>query len=113
MAVDATNLEMLKEVIGDDLKEILDAYQATLPELLKQIESGIQSKDAAAVQLHSHTLKGSSANIGANDLADICFILETEAKKGEVTDQFPEVFERIKAESLVVEDFVTNFLQSF
>jgi HPt (histidine-containing phosphotransfer) domain-containing protein len=113
MAVDPSTLEMLKEVIGDDLKEIVEAYQATLPELLCQINEGIDSQDASAVQLHSHTLKGSSANIGANDLSEMCLQLEMEAKKGEVTDQFKAISEQIHQEAKVVADFVTNFLNNF
>lgn len=113
MAVDASNLEMLKEIIGDDLKEILEAFQMTLPQLLTSIENGISDQDASAVQLHSHTLKGSSANIGANDLSALSAKLEQLAKTGEITAEYTTILSEIKTESVEVDTFVRNFMNSF
>lgn len=113
MSVDGANLEMLKEVIGDDLKEIIDAFLTTTPEILGQIKLSIEIKDAAGVQLHSHTLKGSSANIGATELPILCAKLEAKAKEGVVTEEFTQMYREIEKETQAVFNYLKQFLQSF
>ncbi|WP_321275730.1 Hpt domain-containing protein [Thiomicrorhabdus indica] len=113
MCVDQDNLNMLKEIIGDDLKEVLDAFLSTSPSLLEQIERSIASEDAAGVQLHSHTLKGSSANIGATELPNLCLELETAAKAGVVTPEFSPMLANIKAETMNVTAALKDFLKTF
>lgn len=113
MSLDLDNLEMLKDIIGDDLKEVLDAFLDTTPSLLDQIERSINAQDAAGVQLHSHTLKGSSANVGATNLPNLCLELENAAKAGVVTPNFMPMFEAIKAETHLVTKELQTFLQNF
>ena len=113
MPVDQENLNMLKEVIGDDLKEIIHAFLTTSPEILGQVKLSIEIEDAAGVQLHSHTLKGSAANIGAIHLPGLCAELETKAKEGVVTPEFNQMYADIEAESQAVFNFLQEFLQSF
>ncbi|QKI88265.1 Hpt domain-containing protein [Thiomicrorhabdus xiamenensis] len=113
MSVDEANLHMLKEVIGDDLKEIIDAFLTTSPEILGQVKLSIEIKDAAGVQLHSHTLKGSSANIGATKLPALCAELESKAKEGVVTDDFNRMYQQIETEMQNVFRHLKQFLQSF
>lgn len=113
MPVDQENLKLLKEVIGDDLKEVIEAFLTTSPEILGQIKLSIDIEDAAGVQLHSHTLKGSAANIGAMHLPSLCAELESRAKEGVVAPEFNQMFDNIEAESQAVFNFLQEFLQSF
>ena len=113
MPVDQENLNMLKEVIGEDLKEVIEAFLTTSPEILGQIKLSIEIEDAAGVQLHSHTLKGSAANIGAIHLPSLCAELETKAKDGVVAPEFNDIYANIENESQAVFKFLRKFLQSF
>ncbi|BBP44831.1 hypothetical protein THMIRHAS_02040 [Thiosulfatimonas sediminis] len=113
MSVDQENLNMLREVIGDDLQEIIEAFLTTSPEILGQIKFSIELEDAAGVQLHSHTLKGSAANIGAQHLPALCAELEAKAKEGVVTPAFAQMYANIEVESQQVFNFLKEFLQSF
>ena len=113
MCVDQDNLNMLKEIIGDDLKEVLDAFLSTSPSLLEQIKRSIETEDAAGVQLHAHTLKGSSANIGAIDLPGYCLELEAAGKSGVVTPECNAMYQKVEAETQKVMAFLNNFIQSF
>jgi HPt (histidine-containing phosphotransfer) domain-containing protein len=113
MPVDQENLNMLKEVIGEDLKEVIEAFLTTSPEILGQIKLSIEIEDAAGVQLHSHTLKGSAANIGAIHLPSLCAELETKAKDGVVAPEFNDMYSNIENESQAVFKFLREFLQSF
>jgi len=81
-AIDTTNLETLREIIGDDLKEIIKNFIETSPEILEKIKSSLDKKNASDLKLHAHTLKGSCANIGAVSLPDLSFKLELKASEG-------------------------------
>lgn len=111
--VDVSNLEMLKEVIGDDLKDILQSYLATTPDLIHKIDMAIGRQHSADLQLHAHTLKGSAANIGAIALPLTCAKLEKMAKEGVVNEQSSALFAQIKLEDQAVNQFLSDYLLQF
>ena len=112
-SVDIDNLNMLKELIGKDLKEILDAYISTAPNLVNQIEDALISQDVDNLRLHAHSLKGSSANIGANTLSSFSASLEQFAKDGQAGSEAVQMFTKIKNENNTVLDFLNNYIQQF
>lgn len=76
-------LSTLKEVIGDDLNEIIDSFIDLLPAQLTAIESAINSGNATELRSQAHTLKGSSSNVGAQALSALSYQLETLGKQGD------------------------------
>ncbi len=76
-------LTTLKEVIGDDLNEIIDSFIDLLPAQLTAIESAIQLGNATELRSQAHTLKGSSSNVGAIKLSELAYQLETLGKQGD------------------------------
>jgi HPt (histidine-containing phosphotransfer) domain-containing protein len=94
--LDYDNLNMLKEVIGDDLKAILDSFAEITPTVIEQLEHAISQQDAAEIRHHAHTLKGSAANVGAIALPELCYEMENKGRSGEI-DGADELFTRIKA----------------
>ncbi len=81
--LDLDTLNTLKDVIGDDLKEIIDSFLQLLPGQVDAIESSARMSDAVNMRLHAHTLKGSSSNVGALALSEISHKLEDLAKAGQ------------------------------
>jgi len=81
--LDMTILTTLKDVIGDDLNDIIESFLDLLPGQLSAIQQAIESRDETALRLHAHTLKGSASNVGANGLAEISLQIETLAKQGD------------------------------
>ena len=85
---DATVLEELRASIGDDDDgfgiELAEAYLADGPTQLAAMEAAIAANDASAVVRPSHTLKSSSATLGALRLADVCRRLEHAGRGGTV-----------------------------
>ncbi len=65
----------------DILQKIVDHYLNTAPQLLQQVREAIEQRDAAALRMAAHTLKSSSANLGARTLAAHCQELETMAEE--------------------------------
>jgi HPt (histidine-containing phosphotransfer) domain-containing protein len=81
--LDLDTLNTLKDVIGDDLKEIIDSFLQLLPGQVDSIESSARLNDATNMRLHAHTLKGSASNVGALALSQISHKLEDLAKAGQ------------------------------
>lgn len=90
----------------DILGKIINMYLDKTPELIADIEGGIAANDAARVKMAAHTLKSSSAYLGATTLADQCNRLETKAANEDLSDSsenvdnintgFQELCEKIK-----------------
>jgi FOG: HPt domain len=110
--VDTDNLEMLKEVIGDDLKDILQSYLDVAPATLSNIKQAIANGNADGLRLHAHTLKGSSANIGATELPPLCLVLEDKGKDG-ITDGLTADLSAVEAENDKVSAFLQQYLDAF
>lgn len=109
--VDTDNLDMLKELIGDDLKEILQAYLDTAPDSIARLEQAIQNGDGNEVRMHAHSLKGSSANIGANDLSASCSQLEQMGKNNQIDQTATALATKINQENSVVSEFLKSYMQ--
>lgn len=82
--LDEKSLAHLKNVIGDSLAPILKTYLDITPALLDELEKAIRQSNAPDIKRHAHTLKGSSANIGAVDLPKVCLEMEYLGRDGDV-----------------------------
>ena len=71
---------------------------------IDQLKTAVAENDCDAILTISHQLKGSSANLGANKLADVCSRLESAAKENQLNDSaslFSEIqgtFERTQVQ---------------
>lgn len=111
-SIDTANLDTLKEVIGYDLKEILQSFINLAPDMLYKIESSLHNQDASALQLHAHTLKGSSANVGAIILPNIALTLEQHGKSGN-TQGLEKNFKALELENKKVIESLKNYIYNF
>jgi CheY-like chemotaxis protein/HPt (histidine-containing phosphotransfer) domain-containing protein len=66
----------------DIVKRTIDLYLEDAPRLLLDLHHAAESHNVAALGRASHTLKSSSANVGATRLAAACNELETLARTG-------------------------------
>lgn len=82
--LDHKNLAHLKSVIGDSLGPILKTYLEITPPLLTQLENAVKECNSDDIKRHAHTLKGSSANISAVDLPQLCLEMEYVGRDGDV-----------------------------
>lgn len=58
------------------LERVLRAFQTSAARLMPQLETARLAKDRATVRLVAHTLKSSSASIGALELSQVCAQVE-------------------------------------
>lgn len=66
------------------LRRVLDTYLRSLARLLGQLDAAETRGDAAGIRLVMHTLKSSSASIGALTLSQLCGAAETAVREGQV-----------------------------
>ena len=79
MTHDALNPNVLSDLFGDDhevIREILEAYAADLTLQASDLQAAASERDRTRVSRIAHSLKGASANVGADDFAAFCATIE-------------------------------------
>jgi len=88
--LDAQALDALRQLDPDGraglLARVLDTYRASLERLLRQLDEALARADAPAMRLAVHTLKSSSASIGARCLSQLCADAELALRDGRLDD---------------------------
>jgi HPt (histidine-containing phosphotransfer) domain-containing protein len=84
------------------LERVLQAFLTSLTRLRPQLAGGRASGDRAAVRLVTHTLKSSSASIGAMRLSQLCAEIETAIR----LDPAADLDERLDALDVALDDTV-------
>jgi CheY-like chemotaxis protein/HPt (histidine-containing phosphotransfer) domain-containing protein len=88
--------ELQSEGEEDLLSELIDVYKKDSKQTITKIHTSSEQGDLVLVRRAAHSLKGSSANLGAAELAAICHKLETAAGEGDsarITNLLPELNE--------------------
>ena len=66
----------------DVLRHIIQVYMKITPDTLVKIDAGVAGGDTEQIASAAHSLKGSSSQLGAEQLAELCQQLYMEAKAG-------------------------------
>lgn len=80
--IDTNVLEDIRDLMEDDFPDLVRRFLADSADLLKQLDHGIARGDADAVHHAAHTLKSSSAALGALALSDRAKHLEALGRLG-------------------------------
>ena len=89
---DVLNLDVLKEFeqYGEDgasiLIEAISLYLEDSQLQLNRLDASVKAMDGAGIERAAHSLRGSSATLGATRLAELCNALEDTAAKGIIKD---------------------------
>lgn len=81
-AIDPAVIETLREVMEDNFTLLLETYLADASERIEKLKPLQLSADADAIRKLAHSLKGSSSNLGALHLAELCLRLEEKGRTG-------------------------------
>jgi PAS domain S-box-containing protein len=83
-AIDETIIETLKSMDDDNgfLNEMITAYLEETPPIIEDMKQGLETKDTELFTRSAHTLKSSSANVGAMNLSDLSKELEMMGNNG-------------------------------
>ncbi len=81
--LDKEVLRGLYYVMGDEFVGLIESYMAHVPQLMGDIRAGIEARDLSQVIRPVHSLKSSSANVGAMRLSSAAREMEENARAGE------------------------------
>ena len=82
---------------NDFLARVVARYVQDAPQLMEQLRAAMECADAGALRLAAHTLKSSSANLGAKAAAALCKELETLGRNGSLGGA-PDLMRKLEAE---------------
>jgi HPt (histidine-containing phosphotransfer) domain-containing protein len=83
------DMTQLRSIIGEDihiLEELIDAFLHNTPDRLADLRRALIAGDAKSFEHVAHTLKGSSANMGAMRMANLSYRLELAGRNGRLVD---------------------------
>jgi HPt (histidine-containing phosphotransfer) domain-containing protein len=81
------------------LERILSTFRASLDRLIPQLRDGRHAGDANAVRHVAHTLKSSSASVGALRLSELCAQIEQALRQGEALAGLDAQLDQLVAEA--------------
>ena len=102
--LDHTVLDELASIMDEAFVELLRAFMIDAASIVDRLREARGGGDLAGASQLAHTLKGSSANLGALALSDLCRQLNSGERTGESVDlndsvtQIETEFRRLEAE---------------
>ena len=96
--MDPKVVSALRDVMEGGFEDLLDTFLSDSEERLDQLRSTHEAHDLSLV---AHSFKGSSSNMGAIRLAQLCGILEDRAKKSPLVG-IDELVSKVTAEYKMV-----------
>jgi HPt (histidine-containing phosphotransfer) domain-containing protein len=88
MAIDQRALENLRELDPDGssgvFAQLVAAYLRSAAALLEQMQTALAANDGVSLTRHAHTLKSTSATLGATRVSEIARELESFDKGGDI-----------------------------
>lgn len=112
--LDTVALERLRELdpLGANrlVQRVCKAFEVSLLRLVNQLPAPGQRTDLAAVRLVAHSLKSSSASVGAQRLSQLCAEIETMIRIGQ-TQHLDDRIATMALESKVVLKAIQQLLE--
>jgi CheY-like chemotaxis protein/HPt (histidine-containing phosphotransfer) domain-containing protein len=102
-AIDGAVLEEFRAMMGEVASELIGLFLEDTPKLLADLRGAVVQKDAKGLERAAHSLKSSSATLGAMTLSALCQELEvmgrasTLGNAAEKVAQVEAEYERVKA----------------
>jgi HPt (histidine-containing phosphotransfer) domain-containing protein len=94
--IDPQVIESLRELGGEDdpglVQELIEMFLQDAPKRMSEIQQGLQTGDIKMLERAAHTLKSSSANLGAMTLSGLCKQMEELARRQDAA-AIPPVYE--------------------
>lgn len=78
--IDAAMMRDLKDLLGERFTELVERFVQDGNRRMALLRNALPAQDFDVIHAEAHGLKGSSRNIGANLLGDICGALEQDGR---------------------------------
>ncbi len=91
------NLRALGDEMDDDsfLKEVIDIYLSDTPKRIDEIKECLASADAVRLTRAAHSIKGASANLGAQKVIEIAKHIEEKSRRESLEDLEGDIAELV------------------
>jgi HPt (histidine-containing phosphotransfer) domain-containing protein len=99
---------------GDDIgfvRELVETYLADTPAQFDAMTAAVEADDAAALVRPAHTLKSSSATVGAMRLSSVARELEMAGRAGTLDPAVRGTLDAARAESQAAADAIRAWLE--
>lgn len=97
-AIDTAVFAQLKEDLGEDfIVELVDTYCTETPQLIESLRASFSAQDSDVFRRAAHSIKSSSASLGAMRLSEHARTLEMIGKSGDIS-QAADQLESLAAE---------------
>ena len=104
VTLDASAIDAVRQLDPDGqdrlLSRLIALYRDDSSQLLADIDNAMKLNDAEGVARAAHTLKSSSANLGATNVAAIARKIETSARTGDISE-LPTTLTQLRAQRTV------------
>lgn len=102
--LDKEALNELKDIMEDEFSTLIDTYLNDSYLRIDLLQKALLQQHSDDISKTAHSFKGSSINMGAIQLAELCRELEHIAKQGDLSpvkallDKIDKEFEQVKSE---------------
>ena len=107
--LDSETISMLKEVMEDGFVTLLQTYLDDSKSRIAALHQALDAGDSDAVRRTAHSLKGSSGNLGAKRMAELCLHVENCGKDGNL-DGLADEIGKIEIEFTAVSDIMQQMI---
>ena len=107
-AVDEAVLWRLLDNVGD-IMPVIEVFLRSLDRRLAELKKAVHARDSEAITKVAHTMRGSSSQFGAENLARLCLLAE-QACKDDDMQQIDQICEQITRAVEPVKRFFTELL---
>ena len=108
--IDEDTLAELRQNAGSAFEEMIEVYLEDQQLYLEAIDKSLIEQDRMLLKRSAHTLKGSSRHFGAEELSEICRVLEDASNDAEF-EQLAQHSSPLKAAAQAVRDVLSVRLQ--
>mgnify|MGYP000961852576 FL=1 len=93
VVINTAVLSRLREHVGN-ITPVAGVFLRSLDRRVAELERAVQARESAAINKVAHTMKGSSSQFGAEELAHLCLLAENMGKNGNIA-QIDRIFAQI------------------
>lgn len=109
--INENTINELKELMDDDFEGLIDSFIDDIEIKTLQIKNFVDKQDHVNLRQKAHSLKGSSRNIGADKMSELCQQLEHFGKEG-LIDNVYDVYVKLEKEALNVKNCLKDIKTS-
>ncbi len=107
--IDESVLGELVDIMGSDINELIEAYLEDAPRLIESLRFAADRSDVEGMVAPAHTLKSTSANLGAMQLSTLAKDVEHQAREGNVDNPDQHV-SRIESQYAAVNERLSRLM---